>query len=238
MKNSIFIKIGFAFLLFFALTACTENTSKKTNTENIHQKQKSKKPKKQKTIHPTIEDALNKNYPENELLCFRPDTAKSMITWFCVTHTGYMKFQSGEIGLYNKEIAKADFSIKMNSIVDTDIDYKLMKDVLTNTLKSAMFFDVKNYPYSYFNLTHLKKEKGSFYQAIGNLKIKGIIHPIQFRCSITQNDSSMMIISERFTIDRTLWGITIYSENYEQTDDSFLFTDMIDLQVSLYLMKE
>jgi len=45
----------------------------------------------------------------------------------------------------------------------------------------------------------------------------------------------MMMISERFSIDRTLWDITIYSENYEQTDDSFLFTDMVEFQVSLHL---
>ena len=125
----------------------------------------------------------------------------------------------------------------MDSIRDTDIDYSLMKDVLTNTLKSADFFDVKKYPTSSFTLTHLKKDKGSFFWAKGQLKIKNISKTVQFRSSISINDSSVMLVSERFPIDRTLWGITIYSKNYEQTDDSFLFTDLVELQISLHLTR-
>jgi len=96
---------------------------------------------------------------------------------------------------------------------------------------------VKKYPTSSFTLTHLKKDKGSFFWAKGQLKIKNISKTVQFRSSISINDSSVMLVSERFPIDRTLWGITIYSKNYEQTDDSFLFTDLVELQISLHLTR-
>jgi len=204
--------------------------NKKADTSQINKTKKEIIFTDAESIHKT---AIN----ESEIVYYELDTEKSILTWFCVTHTGYVKFKEGRVGVVNREIVSANFEICMDSIAVTDIDYILMRDVLVNTLKSADFFDKEKFPTSKFTLTHLKKEKGSFYQAAGDLRVRDITHQINFKSTIVQNDSLMMMISERFSIDRTLWDLTIYSENYEQTDDSFLFTDMVEFQVSLRLRK-
>jgi len=187
----------------------------------------------------TDADAIQKKtIDKDKITYYTLDHTKSIISWFCVTHTGYVKFESGKIGILDDDIVEAHFEVCMDSIADTDINYILMRDVLTNTLKSADFFDTGKYPKAIFTLSHLKKEEKHFYIAAGDLRIKDISKQIQFKSNIIHNDSMMMIISERFAIDRTLWDITIYSENFEQTDDSFLFTDMVDLQVTLYLKRQ
>jgi len=225
----------------FVLSCGQTNQGKKVKQKRIATQvdtTKSKSPS-QKEYHFSEEDALQKKSIDHQtqIANYQIDKSRSIVYWHCVTHTGYIKFKNGQVDIANGEIVNAQFNVEMDSIRDTDIDYSLMKDVLTNTLKSADFFDVKKYPTSSFTLTHIKKDKGSFYLAKGILKIKDINKAIQFRSSISINDSSIMLVSERFPINRTQWGITIYSKNYEQTDDSFLFTDFVELQISLYLTR-
>lgn len=233
------LKWGVIVLVIALIASCNQSSN------NTHSKRKaiSEEVKANKTKQ-TIEnqdflksiEPLQHKYKDNgEVFFYKLNTKKSLISWFCVTHIGYIKFNEGSIGVIDGEIISAQLEICMDSIADTDIDYLLMREVLTNTLKSADFFNVKEYPIATFSLSHLKKADGSFYHTAGDLKIREMSKSLYFKSSITQNDSLILIISERFSMDRTLWDITIYSENYEQTDDSFLFTDMVDLQVSLWL---
>ncbi|NOR86758.1 MAG: hypothetical protein GQ527_04025, partial [Bacteroidales bacterium] len=238
MKNLItyLLKLGFWFLAIIFMVSCSSS--------NENQQGRRKKIVKDvdttqiinndtKFVFTETESIHKNTINESEIEYYDLDTEKSILTWFCVTHTGYVKFKEGRVGVVKGEIVSANFEICMDSIADTDIDYMLMREVLVNTLKSPDFFDIGKFPTSTFSLSHLKKEKGSFYQAAGDLRIRDITHQINFKSTIVKNDSLMMMISERFSIDRTLWDITIYSENYEQTDDSFLFTDMVEFQVSL-----
>ncbi len=242
MRNIIayLLHIGFIVLTIIFMASCNstiENQQgkrkkivKELDTTQIINNEK-------KIVFTDAESIDKKEINQSEIKYYNLDTKKSILTWFCVTHTGYVKFKEGRVGVVNGEIAEANFALCMDSIRDTDIDYYLMRETLVNTLKSFDFFDIKKYPISSFQLTHLKGCDNNFYQAAGDLTIKGITQQINFKSTIIQNDSQMMMISERFSIDRTLWDLTIYSENYEQTDDSFLFTDMVEFQVSLWLGK-
>jgi polyisoprenoid-binding protein YceI len=169
---------------------------------------------------------------------YKLDTAKSMVSWYCVTHHGHIKAKKGEITAIKDEIAEGNMEIIMNRFSIDDIDYYLMRETLANTLKSSDFFDVNKYPLAKFQLTHLKKTSENFYSAAGNLMIKDIVHKVLFKCTITPLENSIMLISDKFSIDRTKWGLTLYSKNYPQTDDSFLFTDLIDFQVYLIFVRE
>ena len=62
---------------------------------------------------------------------------------------------------------------------------------------------------------------------------KEVTNQIRFKSNIQDQDSLIIVESERFSIDRTKWGITLYSRNFEQTDDRFLFTDFVEIQISL-----
>jgi len=170
-----------------------------------------------------------------DIQLFKLDKEKSLVTWFCVTHTGYVKFKSGQLSMLDNKIVSGEFEIVMDSIRDTDIDYDLMRIVLENTLKSDSFFNVNAHPISKIGLTHLKKLGSNKYLFGGNLQINGINNRIRFQAQIIQNDTSILVLTDRFYIDRTKWGVTIYSRNFEQTDDSFLFTDSVSMKVTAVL---
>ncbi len=163
------------------------------------------------------------------------ETGKSLLTWFCVTHTGYVKFKSGHFTMIDNKIVSGEFEIAMDSIRNTDIDYDLMRIVLENTLKSDSFFNVKAHPISKIKLTHLKVLDSNRFLMGGDLQINGINNRISFRTQIIQNDTSFLVLTDRFYIDRTRWGVTIYSRNFEQTDKSFLFTDSVSMKVTAVL---
>lgn len=165
------------------------------------------------------------------------DCEESCINWFCVTHSGYVKFKEGTAMLADGNVLNGNFEICMDSISNIDIDYQLMKEVLENTLKSSDFFDVEKFPLAYFNVVRVMEISGDSCEVVGNLTIKDITNQIRFNTNIKSEDSLVLVKSERFVIDRTKWGLTIYSENFEQTDKSFLFTDLVEIQISLQLIR-
>ena len=179
-----------------------------------------------------------KDIKKENIKYFNLNTEKSLLTWFCVTHTGYVKFKGGQVGMADDKIVSGEFEIAMDSIRDTDIDYDLMRIVLENTLKSDSFFNVKLHPTSIIKLTHIKTLESGRYLIGGNLEVNGISNRISFQTQIIQNDSSILVLTDRFYIDRTKWGVTIYSRNFEQTDDSFLFTDSVSIKVVAVLTKK
>ncbi len=166
------------------------------------------------------------------------DLNASKLDWYCVVHKGYVLLKNGNITINNGKITGGNFEILMDSIVDIDIDYYLMKATLENTLKSDMFFDVKKYPESVFKISSVTGKGDNRYRINGDLKIKDIVKPVSFISTITIKNDTLYAKSERFSINRTAWGITIYSKNYPQTDDSFLFTDYIDFVITLVMTKE
>ena len=170
-------------------------------------------------------------YPE--AIPYILDTDSSKISWHCVIHTGYTKLKKGKVLIANGNIVGGDFEICMDSINDVDIDYQLMKDVLVNTLKSPDFFYIEKFPYAHFDLVRVKRISEDHYEVVGNLTIKEVTNQIRFKSNIQDQDSLIIVESERFSIDRTKWGITLYSRNFEQTDDRFLFTDFVEIQISL-----
>ena len=161
------------------------------------------------------------------------DTDSSKIIWHCVIHTGYTKFNKGHVMVDKGSIVNGDFEICLDSISDVDIDYKLMNAVLVNSLKSEDFFNIMKFPVASFQIVQVKQNQDHTFQVTGNLTIKNISRQIRFNSTIQFRDSILIARSERFSIDRTKWGITLYSHNFEQTDDRFLFTDLVEIQIIL-----
>jgi hypothetical protein len=206
----------------------TKNKIDTSNTNSISQTE-------EKIISHDSIVKVNTSYPDAET--FILDSDQSIINWYCVIHTGYTKFKRGEVQFLGGNIAGGNFEICMDSINDVDIDYQLMKEVLVNTLKSPDFFDIKRYPSAYFDLVRVKRISEENYEVVGNLTVKKVTNQIRFNSTIQNQDSLILVESERFSIDRTKWGITIYSENFEQTDKSFLFTDLVEIQIFLRFQK-
>ena len=237
MKTNSLLFISISIVLILALVGCS--SPEKNELESV---KLNKNEVKAVENTPAIDSLFTKQYEignnnikEENIKYFELDNEKSLLTWFCVTHTGYVKFKRGQFEMSENKIINGEFEIAMDSIRDTDIDYDLMRIVLENTLKSDSFFNVKAHPVSIFRLTHVNAIESNKYLIGGDLVINGKSNAISFRIQIIQNDSSILVLTDRFYIDRTKWGITIYSKNFEQTDKSFLFTDSVSMKVTAVL---
>jgi len=231
--SSFFILTTVSLVAVVSCNQSAEKKQKRTIVENLDSSQLSNSEKI--IYHDSIEyEPINNIEGDTYNIILE----ESQINWFCVTHTGYTKFNRGQLLFADGMIIKGNFEICMDSISDIDIDYQLMKEVLENTLKSEDFFDITKFPLAHFNVVRVRENSDNIYEVVGNLTIKDATRQIRFNSTIQSEDNLIIIESERFTIDRTKWGITIYSENFEQTDKSFLFTDMVDIQISLQLVKE
>ena len=158
---------------------------------------------------------------------------KSELEWFCGKHTGVVLMKEGSFKIENKQIAGAEFSVNMDSIYDIDIDNDLMRGTLENILRSEDFFDVKKFPVAIFKMDSIVNVQGNLFQISGNLKIKDVEKQIQFNSLFNLESDTLYVVSEKFIIDRTDWGITNMSKDYAENEDEFVFTDSLQFIVHL-----
>jgi hypothetical protein len=222
-------------LIIVAVVSCNQPANKNNKEINDTELSGNLTANEEQNIHldSVISIANNNTRGDN----YEVNCEESIINWYCVTHTGYVKLKEGTVLVADGNIVNGNFTICMDSIEDVDIDYQLMKEVLVNTLKSADFFDINKYPLGYFDLVRVTKTSNESFEVVGNLTIKDVTRQVRFNSSIQINDSLILVESERFQINRTKWGLTLYSGNFEQTDKSFLFTDFVEIQISLQLQK-
>lgn len=118
-------------------------------------------------------------------------------------HHGTFGIESGSIQLENNNITGGSFVIDVKSLKVIDVkDAEDNKDITAHLLNPD-FFDSDKFPKAYFEIT---EAKGNVLH--GKLKMKGIEKEISFPVKIAAKDGELKLISDTFTIDRTLWGIT------------------------------
>ena len=176
--------------------------------------------------------------PENDTLTYHIDTLKSRVFWKCDIHHGYVLLKGGTVKVVDNKIVSGEFIMKMDSIVDLDIDYYLMKGTLENVLRSDVFFDVQHFPEASFRLEQADKISGNAFQITGDLTIKGIENCIQFNSDIEFKKDSLIISSKEFSINRLYWGITAYSAHVASSDKNFVVSDNVDFRIFLVLYRE
>ena len=166
------------------------------------------------------------------------DTTSSKLFWKCDIHNGFIKLKSGQVTLSDGEIHSGNIVADMTSIQDLDIDYDLMRQTLENILKSTEFFDVKNFPESFFSLDRSEKIEDHKYHIDGDLTILGGDVCVSFEINISQlSKDHILIKSNVFEVDRTKYGIRLYSSRYPNDKDNpqeFVVPDEMLLNVELY----
>ncbi len=188
------------------------------------------------TILFTVKNSATAQQP-GDTVTFSVDTAKSCLEWFCDSHNGTVPLKNGVIKTVNKNIAGGFFVINMDSLQDKDITYELMRQTLHNTLKSEFFFDVKNYPTATFIIDHAIRKKDNRFEITGDLWIKGMVNCITFNSKVAIAGNTLTAESEKFFIDRTRWGITIYSKQEAESDDSVIVSDEIYFIIRIFAEK-
>ena len=160
------------------------------------------------------------------------DTDSSKVEWACDLHRGYVLFENGEIKILNGKIVGGTFNICMESIVDVDIDYELMRITLENTLKSIEFFYTEKYHYSNFTIDYIENIQGSSY-IYGDFTLLGVTKCINFQYDLILESDSLWAKTEEIVIDRTDWGSTSMSKDDAKSDKSFIVPNEIKIIVTL-----
>jgi polyisoprenoid-binding protein YceI len=115
---------------------------------------------------------------------------------------GFAKFK-GEAAVDGKALKSVTVDIETESLW-TEVGGRL-----TNHLKSADFFEVRQFPTAKFASTKIETAADGKVRITGNLTMHGQTKEINFPATISVTDKGLTLASE-FTIDRTNWGI-----NYE-----------------------
>lgn len=159
------------------------------------------------------------------------DASKSYLTWKIDAHHGKVNICKGTFRVEEGEITAGHFTICMDSIVNLDIEYDLMRQVLENTLMSKELFDAKRYPYATFKIQQAKPISDDKIKIYGDLMLKGIEKCIAFEAKIKAEMGQFSAQSESFGIDRTDWGITAMSKNFSSSEESYIVRDTVVIQV-------
>ncbi|MEA1898968.1 MAG: YceI family protein, partial [Bacteroidota bacterium] len=161
------------------------------------------------------------------------DTDKSILNWKSGLHTGYVKFHAGVLYAQDNQVIAGEFYMDMDSIVDTDIDYLLMKETLENVLRSSDWFFSNKFPLSVFKIKSTVYSDTDSVQIFGSLNLLDISQDITFKASIDFLNDSIIAFSECFLIDRTHWNILTMSDEHVKDDNSFIVPDKIEIRVEV-----
>lgn len=231
MKKTIFN--FFVLTAFGLLTTSCKSDKKEDSKNNVEQTEQTEQTSEQQ-----------------ESGVFVIDTGTSALNWKgskpMGEHIGSIDIQSGEISFQNGTPQNGKVVIDMNSIVVKDEGLpEEKKTMLANHLKGTAegkeedFFNTPQYPTAVFEITgNSKNGKNTMLQ--GNLTIKDKTHPVSIpvRVSWSQNKSSVKLISEKFSIDRTKWGVNYGSKSvFDNLGDNWI-SDKIELDFAVKASKK
>lgn len=127
------------------------------------------------------------------------------------SHFGTLKFESGDITIKDGKLESGKFVVDMNSLEAIDLkDNAELKAKLEGHLKHADFFETEKFPTASFEITKVSDapEGGDFNTILdGNLTIKGITKPAQFKANVVVANGEVSIATEAKDIDRSEFGV-------------------------------
>lgn len=146
------------------------------------------------------------------------DTMNSKVEWKGykifksenTSHFGTIKFESGDITVKEGKLESGKFVANMASLTSEDLkNDKENLGKLNGHLKSGDFFDVEKFPTASFEITKVTPSaEGDFNTVLdGNLTIKGITKPVQFKSNVTVKEGEVTIASEQKDINREDFGV-------------------------------
>lgn len=130
------------------------------------------------------------------------------------SHFGTIKFESGDVTVKYGKLESGKFVADMASLTSEDLKNK--KDdleKLNGHLKSADFFEVEKFPTASYEITKVSPSAEGDYNTIldGNLTIKGITKPTQFKANVAVNGAEVSIATEPKDVMREEFGVKFQS---------------------------
>lgn len=159
------------------------------------------------------------------------DAGKSTLSWLGekVTgqHTGTIALKEGWLSWNNNKIVGGEFTIDMTTIKDND-----KSERLEGHLKSDDFFGVEKFPVSKLTLTASDSfEKGTA-TVKGNLTIKGITNPVEFKATRMVKEDGTYYYAN-IVVDRSKYNIRYGSGSFFDNLGDKVIYDEFKLKVNL-----
>lgn len=170
---------------------------------------------------------------------------ESHLTWRA-THLAGIQPRYGKVfiknanfGIENGELVKAEVQVNLSSLTVENFPEGAEEiEKLRGHLLSADFFNISQFPEAKFELTNLSKNEGDFNSiATGNLTILGVSKPVSFNANVQVSEKKLSIQSEKFSIDRTDWGLSYNIEGTEGVPVDYLIANDIEFEIDLSVTK-
>ncbi|KFE99617.1 polyisoprenoid-binding protein [Chryseobacterium formosense] len=130
------------------------------------------------------------------------------------SHFGTIKFESGDVTVKDGKLESGKFVADMASLTSEDLkDKKEDLEKLNGHLKSVDFFEVEKFPTASYEITKVSPAAEGDYNTVldGNLTVKGITKPTQFKANVAINEGVVSISTEPKDIMREEFGVKFQS---------------------------
>ncbi|NJM79067.1 MAG: YceI family protein [Flavobacterium sp.] len=200
--------------------------------------------KKEEKTEPVVTEETKENTVTG---FYTVDNAQSIINWEgskpTGKHTGTIALKDGNFEVGDGKITGGTFTIDMTSITVTDLTEDTGKTDLETHLKGTgdkeaedHFFNITKFPSSNFKISSVTEANGGS-MVNGTLTIKDITKEVSFPAEIVITDTDVSLISDSFTINRTLWGVNYASKSiFDDLKDKFV-NDEIGLVIKVKATK-
>ncbi|VFA43787.1 YceI family protein [Chryseobacterium indologenes] len=172
------------------------------------------------------------------------DTLNSKVEWKGykvfksenTSHFGTIKFESGDVTVKEGKLESGKFVADMNSLTSVDLkDSPEDLGKLNGHLKSGDFFEVEKFPTASFEITKVTPATEGDYNTLldGNLTIKGITKPVQFKANVSVKDGEVSVATEPKDIKREEFGV-----KFQTPAENGVIKDEVTLQISVKALEK
>ncbi|PIE50246.1 MAG: polyisoprenoid-binding protein [Flavobacteriales bacterium] len=144
-------------------------------------------------------------------------------------HFGIITFQSADITVKDGKLESGKFVADMNTLASLDLKDEEKAQKLNSHLKNEDFFEVEKFPTATYEITKVSAaEENADYNTIldGNMTIKGITKPIQFKANVSVNENDLEIATAPQNINRQEFGV-----QYKSDVKDVIIKDELNVQV-------
>ncbi|MEN4760100.1 YceI family protein [Chryseobacterium sp. C39-AII1] len=175
---------------------------------------------------------------------FTLDTLNSKVEWKgykifkseSTSHFGTIKFESGDVTVKEGGLESGKFVADMNSLTSVDLkDNAEQLGKLNGHLKSGDFFEVEKFPTASYEITKVTPSAEGDYNTLldGNLTIKGITKPVQFKANVSVKEGVVSIATEPKDIKREEFGV-----KFQAPAENGVIKDDVTLQISVKALEK
>ncbi|MDH6252695.1 polyisoprenoid-binding protein YceI [Chryseobacterium sp. H1D6B] len=172
------------------------------------------------------------------------DTLNSKVEWKgykifkseSTSHFGTIKFESGDVTVKDGKLESGKFVADMASLTSVDLkDDAEQLGKLNGHLKSGDFFEVEKFPTASYEITKVSPASEGDYNTLldGNLTIKGITKPVQFKANVSVKNGEVSVATEPKDIKREEFGV-----KFQAPAENGVLKDEVTLQINVKALEK